>query len=144
MVASPTSSTTARPGRPDRPRTVPGPPGFARRHRRLLHVLAGVLAAVVIFLAGVGTAGIVIVGQMKSTMRSVLAGGGGLPGGSSAGSGGAGPSAPGTGDEDLQDWAKKQGLPEGLPDQALKLLKQRYPDGVPPEIKDRIEERLGG
>ncbi|MFG2192876.1 hypothetical protein [Streptomyces sp. NPDC048639] len=141
MVSSPATRTAVR---SDRPRTEPGSPGFARRHRRLLRVLAGVLAAVVIFLAGVGTAGIVLVGQMKSTMQSVLAGGGGLPGGSSPGASGSGPSAPGTDDGGLRDWAKEQGLPEGLPDQALKLLRQRYPDGVPQEIKDRIEERLGG
>ncbi|MEV6314766.1 hypothetical protein [Streptomyces sp. NPDC051776] len=110
MVSSPAPRTAIR---PDHPRTGTRFPGFARRHRRLLRVLAGVLAAVVIFLAGVGTAGIVIVGQMKSTMRSVLAGGGGLPPGPSTRSGGPGSSGQGTDDDGLRDWAKKQDCPRG-------------------------------
>jgi hypothetical protein len=45
---------------------------------------------------------------------------------------------------DLQQWAREQGLPEGLPEQALTMLHQQYPDEIPQEIRARILEKLGG
>jgi hypothetical protein len=100
-----------------------------------------VLAAGVFFLAGVGTASLVIMNRLTSMAGLPLAGG-------PSGSGGAvpksGPPAPGDAGGDLSAWARGQGLSEGLPEQILQTLRQQYPEGVPQEARDRLQEQFGG
>ncbi|MEV0222088.1 hypothetical protein [Streptomyces sp. NPDC050704] len=158
MSSSSTATRTRRSSsaRPPTPRAAPAslrrnvPESFARRHRRGLALLAGCCAAVLIFLAGMGTASALMMDRMSGMKDKVselalgaAGGGGGMPGGGGAGmpeGGGAG-GATGT---DLQKWAEEQGLPPGLSEQQLTMLNQKFPDGIPPETLEMIKQQLGG
>lgn len=105
-------------------------------------VLIALVGAVTFFFAGVGVSAVVVAHRVSSTFDSlralsITAGAGGGPAGTSV------PAAPDPDDEDPRTWAREQGLPDSVPDQYLPMLKQRFPDGVPQRVKDRISQ-LGG
>ncbi|MCW6006691.1 hypothetical protein K1W54_19195 [Micromonospora sp. CPCC 205371] len=101
--------------------------------RRLLQATGIVLAALVLYLGGAGTGLLVMKNRMESRMATLM----------SAGTATANPN-PGTGQADLAQWAREQGLPEGLPEQALTMLHQQYPNEIPPEVREQILQKLGG
>lgn len=118
---------------------------FMRRHRTAVTAAGAGLGAALFFFAGVGVASMVITQQLKSNIGKLAAG---FPGDTPPADGQSGlpfgPPAPGGAGEDLGSWAKEQGLSDGLPDQVLGMLHQQYPDGVPGEVKDRLEQQFGG
>ncbi|MFG2563578.1 hypothetical protein [Streptomyces sp. NPDC048496] len=103
------------------------------------------LAAALFFFAGVGVAALVITQQLKSNIGKLAAGfpADAQPPGGANGMPFGPPTSEGSG-EDLRGWAKEQGLSDGLPDQILQALHQRYPDGVPGEVKDKVNQQFGG
>jgi hypothetical protein len=129
------------------------------RYRPLvLGIVAGVVATL-IFIAGMGTAGMLVMQRLGGMMPSAGAGMGVPPGSAPRPTGQPpvvpgqpqlpGPQPPGSGPGDAsalsdQEWAQQQGLPPGLPADALQMIRSRYPDGVPDEIKKQIEDLTGG
>jgi hypothetical protein len=107
--------------------------------RRLLRVTAILLASALLYGGGAGTGFLVMKNRMESRMEGLL-------NASNAGPAGATTPDPGAASDqvDLQQWAREQGLPEGVPEQALAMLHQQYPDEIPPEIREQILEKLGG
>jgi len=147
-MSSSSTATRKRSTSPPAPRAAPASlyrttrEPFARRHRRVLAGLAGCCAAVLIFLAGMGTASALMLDRLsgvKDVVSQLVVG--------SAGGGAGTPQGGGTSDSaggDLQDWAKEQGLPAGLSEEQLSMLRQKFPDGIPPETLAMIKQRLGG
>lgn len=143
MSASAGRSSPARSkARPTAVRRVPPePPSFAERHPRGVRATALAVSAVMIFLAGAGTGSFLFLdrmGDMKGALESGMLAGAAQPGGA-GGTGGGGAGSP-----DLDAWARRQGLPGGLPPQALQMLRQQYPGGVPEEVVKELEGKLAG
>jgi cytochrome c biogenesis protein CcdA len=101
--------------------------------RRLLRAAGVLLTAVLLYLGGAGTGVLVMKNRMESRMAALMH------------ASTTGPTGVTAQDQvDLQRWAREQGLPEGLPDEALTMLHQQYPDEVPQDVRQQLIERLGG
>lgn len=111
----------------------------AIRRRRLLKATAILLAAALLYLGGAGTGFLIMKNRMESRMGALISAGNGDRTGATAPN-----PSPVPGQVDLEQWAREQGLPEGLPQQALATLHQQYPDEIPQDIRERILEKLGG
>jgi hypothetical protein len=101
--------------------------------RRLMRLAGILLVAAAVFAGGAGTGVLVMKKQMESRLATML-----RP--SPAGT----PQTAEPGDTSPQEWARQQGLPEGIPEQMLTAIRQRYPDKVPDDIRERITAQLGG